>query len=297
MLYKVTHNTTYLYSDVVPVCHNEVHLTPRESSFQRCLQHRLLIRPEPAWIEKRTDFFGNALQHFSIHEGHHRLSVTAVSRVRVRSAPKRDLAASPAWEQVRDLARADRSTEGLDVYQFTFDSPFVRRSPTFVGYGQSTFLPGRPILEAVRELTARIYKDFRYDTTATTVNTPLEEVFHERRGVCQDFAHVALACVRSVGLAARYVSGYLLNSPPPGKPRLVGADASHAWLSVFCPGEGWVDFDPTNDVMPSREHITLSWGRDYHDVCPIKGVFVGGGHHAMTVSVDVRPMSRKSKDA
>ncbi|MFO0899643.1 MAG: transglutaminase family protein [Pirellulales bacterium] len=293
MLYKVTHNTTYLYSDVVPVCHNEVHLTPRESGFQRCKQHRLLIRPEPAWIEKRTDYFGNALQHFSIHEGHHRLSVTAVSRVQVRAAPKRDLAASPAWEQVRDAVRADRSAEGLDVYQFTFDSPFVRRSPTFVGYGQSTFLPGRPLLEALRELTARIYKDFRYDTTATTVNTPLEEVFHERRGVCQDFAHVALACVRSVGLAARYVSGYLLNTPPPGKTKLVGADASHAWLSVYCPGEGWVDFDPTNDVMPSLEHITLSWGRDYHDVCPIKGVFVGGGHHAMTVSVDVRPMSPK----
>jgi transglutaminase-like putative cysteine protease len=292
MLYKVTHNTTYLYSDVVPVCHNEVHLTPREARHQRCTHHRLSIRPEPSWTGKRIDYFGNPLQNFSIHESHHRLSVTAISRVRVRPAPQRDLAGSPPWEQVREHVRSDHSARGLEVYQFTFDSPFVRRWPTFLEYAAESFTPGRALLGAARELVARIHRDFRYDTSATTVNTPLEAVFRDRRGVCQDFAHVGLACLRSLGLAARYVSGYVLNVPPPGRPPLVGSNASHAWLSVFCPGAGWVDFDPTNDVLPGLEHITLAWGRDYHDVCPIKGVFVGGGRHAMTVSVDVRPLTR-----
>lgn len=293
MRYRVTHETAYAYSDAVPVCQNVVHLTPRDTPRQFCRNHKLSIKPAPAITLRRLDYFGNQVTYFSLHEGHRRLTLTAQSRVEVR--PYRlPTEPSPSWEDVRTQITHDRSITGLDAYQFVFPSPHVDRvwgdfGAELADYAGESFLPGRPIFEAARELTTRVHTDFRYDAAATTVHTPVEEVFRLRHGVCQDLAHVQIAFFRSLGLAARYVSGYLLTHPPPGRPRLVGADASHAWVSVFCGPLGWVDFDPTNDLIPSEEHITIAWGRDYSDVCPVSGVYVGGGASSLFVSVDVTP--------
>lgn len=293
MRYRVTHETAYAYSDAVPVCQNVVHLTPRDTPRQSCRNHKLTIKPAPAITLRRLDYFGNQVTYFSLHDGHRRLTLTAQSRIEVRPfrLPAED---SPAWEEVRDQLVYDRSVTGLEAYQFAFPSPHVDRlwgelGDGFREYAYESFTPGRPVLDAARELTSRVHRDFRYDATATTVHTPVEEVFRLRHGVCQDLAHVQIAFLRSLGLAARYVSGYLLTHPPPGRARLVGADASHAWLSVFCGPLGWIDFDPTNDLIPSEEHITVAWGRDYSDVCPVSGVFVGGGESSLFVSVDVAP--------
>ena len=289
MNYKVTHTTRYSYSDPVPVCHNQVRLTPRQGPFQRCIDHRLLINPTPPDLSERMDYFGNKLQYFSIHEAHSSLTVTSTTRVVVEPRLLPNAEASPGWEQVVEMLRQDRSPKGLYAFQFAFASPHVGTNEQLAAYARQSFTAGRPILQAACELTGRIYRDFKYDTRATNVNTPWEEVFRQRRGVCQDFTHVQLGCLRSLGLAARYVSGYLRTAPPEGKPRLVGADASHAWVSLYCGELGWVDLDPTNNLLPNTDHITLAYGRDYSDVSPIKGVFVGGGQHGMSVSVDVSP--------
>lgn len=290
MKYKVSHTTTYSYSEAVPMCHNEVHLTPRDHGHQRCMASRLVIKPLPATIDERLDYFGNHVSYFTIHEGHHKLSVTAVSKVDVQPPSLPDPSQTPPWETVRDALRDFREPEHLAASQFAFDSLYIPSSDELADYARVSFTPGRPMLEALLDLTGRIFRDFKYQPLATCVNTPVAEVFRNRRGVCQDFAHLEIGCLRSLGLSAQYVSGYLLTAPPPGQPRLVGADASHAWLSVYCPGCGWIDVDPTNNKIPSTEHITLAWGRDYGDVCPIKGVFIGGGQHSMNVAVDVVPM-------
>lgn len=291
MRYKVTHTTTYSYSDAVPVCHNQVHLTPRDLGHQACAYNRLLIKPQPTVLERRIDYFGNHVTSFAIQEPHLKLVVTAVSKVHV--APLAPIAANetPAWETVRDQLRDPHSTRNLEACQYAFDSPNIKSSEGLRDYAAYSFTPNRPILAAALDLTERIHREFRYDKTATTVSTPLEEVLRLRRGVCQDFAHLEIGCLRSIGLAARYISGYLLTLPPPGQPRLVGADASHAWLSAYCGDAGWVDLDPTNNVIPATSHISLAWGRDYSDVCPINGVFIGGGQHGMNVWVDVLPLS------
>jgi transglutaminase-like putative cysteine protease len=196
---------------------------------------------------------------------------------------------TPPWEEVRDQLARDRSPAWLDAFQFTFDSRYVLAAARYADYAANSFTPGRPILEAALDLTRRIHKAFVYDPRATTLATPVAEVFEKRRGVCQDFAHLMLACLRSLGLAVRYVSGYLSTVPPPGKERLVGADATHAWVSVFCGLGGWIDLDPTNDQIPADRHVLLAWGRDYDDVSPLKGVILGGGQHVVKVSVDVLP--------
>jgi transglutaminase-like putative cysteine protease len=293
-VYKITHTTTYRYVEAVPVCHNEVHLTPRDTAWQKCLQYRLHIKPHPDAVGKRNDYFGNSLHHFSIQEGHRRLSISAHSRVEVRLRDRLLPEQSPPWDMISRGFRFPMDAEELGATQFRLDSPSVITSSDLRAYAQPSFPAGRPILEAVADLTTRIHTDFKYDPRATTVNTPLEDVLELRRGVCQDFAHLEIGCLRSLGLAARYVSGYLRTIPPPGKPRLVGADASHAWLSVFCKQSGWIDVDPTNDCFPTTDHITVAWGRDYTDVCPINGVFVGGGAHSMAVSVDVEPLFESS---
>ncbi len=291
MRYRITHTTKYAYSEPAPVCHNEIRLSPREDARQRCEEHNLLIKPDPANLGSRVDYFGNRLNFFSILEPHRRLTVTAITRMDVGANAVPDAATSPCWESVRDALRQDLSPAGLADFQFVFDSPRVKSACVLTGYAAESFPPRRPIMAAVLDLTGRIHEQFTYDPKATTVHTPLEEVFATRRGVCQDFAHVQIACLRGLGLAARYVSGYLRTLPPSGKPRLIGTDASHAWVSVYCGSAGWMDFDPTNNVIPHTDHITLAWGRDYDDVCPIRGVFVGGGQHAMSVSVDVEPLA------
>jgi transglutaminase-like putative cysteine protease len=289
MHYRVEHTTTYSYSEVVPLCQNEVHLTPRETARQACVTHRLTIQPAPRTVDEFLDYFGNQVRSFAIHDPHYEMSVSAVSEVSISPAAYIDPQSTLAWEQVRDFAWDPSDEEAFLARQFIFDSPHVIRAGQLSELAAASFLPRRAWLEAVLDLTARINREFTYDPTATSISTPLETVLAMRRGVCQDFAHLQIGCLRSLGLPARYISGYLRTTPP-GQPRMVGADASHAWLSGYCPGLGWVEFDPTNNVVPSLDHITLAWGRDYSDVCPIKGVFVGGGEHSMHVAVDVQPL-------
>jgi transglutaminase-like putative cysteine protease len=286
--YRVRHITSYTYPEPVSLCQNQARLSPRVFARQQCESTRLTVQPEPKAMHAWTDYFGNTANFFAVEVPHDELTVTAESVVTVAAAQVPEPSATPPWEQARD---ATASTLVDKAVQFTFESPCVRFIPEARDYARPSFPSGRPFLEAVLDLTARIWKEFKYDPTATCVNTPTEEVLRNRRGVCQDFAHLQITCLRSLGLAARYVSGYLLTDPPPGQPKLVGADASHAWVSVYCPQLGWFDFDPTNNQIPQLRHVTLAWGRDYSDVCPIQGVFLGGGDHRMCVSVDVAPVS------
>lgn len=290
MKYKVMHTTNYSYTDTVPVCQNIVFLTPRKTRCQTCTRHRITIRPQPTSIHRRTDYFGNVSTAFAIDHGHRRLQITATSTVMLSAPAEGDRSSKLTWEEVSAELPADRSRDGLARYQFAFRSPYIRFSHRIAEYARESFSANRPILDAVRELNSRIYRDFEYDPKATTINTPVEEVFESRRGVCQDLAHLMIGCLRPLGIAARYVSGYLRTIPPPGEERLVGADASHAWVSVYCGGGNWIDLDPTNDVLPSTEHITLAWGRDFGDVSPVSGMFVGGGPHELEVAVDVAPL-------
>lgn len=287
MNYTITHSTKYDYSDAVPVCHNIVHLRPRTFGRQICESSRLVVNPEPNDLCQQFDYYGNHASYFSIERPHKGLSITATSEVQVAEPdpPESDV----RWNQLRDTMASDRSKAMLEAYEFAFSSDRTPRFSKLVDFTRKSFPNGRNLLEAVQELTERIYTEFEYDPTATTVSTPIETVLDIRRGVCQDFAHLQLACLRSLGLAARYVSGYLRTIPPPGQERLVGADASHAWVSVYFGEAGWIDFDPTNNAIPRTDHVTLAWGRDYHDVAPIQGVILGGGTHRMTVSVDVAP--------
>lgn len=286
-LFDITHTTTYHYESPVTVAHHLLRLAPRRLPRQFRLAHELDLQPAAASLNRHTDYFGNEVA-FVIFEGAHRqLRVTARSRVAVGAAFIPDAAETPAWEGVRGLCRTDLSAPVLAASEFTFGSPLVPLDTPFTDYARDSFPTGRAILDAVLDLTARIHRDFEFDATATTVATPLARVLEQRRGVCQDFAHLQIACLRSLGLPARYVSGYLETAPPPGQPKLVGADASHAWASFFCPGLGWIDVDPTNNLLPSMQHITVGWGRDYGDVSPIRGVLVGGDEHTLSVAVDV----------
>lgn len=286
MLYNVTHKTLYDYGDVVPECFNIVRLNPRPIFDQVCLEHRLEVSPEPTDLIRREDFFGNRIEQFSIHVPHESLSVTAVNRVTVTNRKYPPLNSTPAWETI---ARLNLETDLLASH-FSRNSPHIRGNEMIANYARGSFTPGRPIADAAFDLTSRIFEDFEFDAKATTVSSPVEEVFRKKAGVCQDFAHFQIACIRSLNLPSRYVSGYLRTIPPPGKPRLTGADASHAWVSVYCGEAGWFDFDPTNNLMPGTDHISIGWGRDYSDVCPIQGVFTGGGKTVMNVSVDVIPV-------
>jgi len=250
----------------------------------------LHIHPTPATRTERIDFFGNLLCFFTIQEPHRELVVEARSEVTIKGDGTPQQQNRLPWEEAAASLPMDQSREGIDAYQFGFESPRIRIRPEFAAYALQSFTPRRPMPEALLDLTTRIYRDFRFDSKVTTVRTPPEEVFKKRRGVCQDFAHVQIACLRSLNLAARYVSGYLRTYPPPGRPRLVGADASHAWVSAYCPGSGWLDVDPTNNVVPSDGHVTLAWGRDYGDVSPLRGLVLGGGAHTLKVAVDMEPL-------
>ena len=287
MKYRVTHITTYTGKEPVSVGHNEARLKPRECPGQQCVRHKLKITPRPSIQSDEIDYFGNPLTLFGFSQGYDELQVT--SEIDIVVEPRAVLPpTSPSWNQVAQALRTHKTPETLAAYEFVFPSPQSDFFDELKAYAEESFLQDRPILEALKDLTSRIHADFQYDPRATTVTTAVPEVFDLRRGVCQDFAHLEIAALRSLGLAARYVSGYLRTDPPPGKPRLIGADASHAWLSVFCgPKVGWVDVDPTNDKFSSTDHITIAWGRDYGDVTPLKGVFVGGGTHMLSVSVDV----------
>ncbi len=290
MIYRITHETIYDYLYDVSISHNLAHLKARDCPSQTCLGHELTFSVPPAISGSQTDYFGNPVTYFTVQEPHKRLKVTAVNMVDIRAVIAPPAWQTPPWDSVRDGLLHARDLETVDACQFTFDSPYVKTDEVLKTYATPSFPPGRPLLEALLDLTQRIHADFKFDPTATTTATPLTEVLRLRRGVCQDFAHLEIGCLRSVGLAARYVSGYLETDPPPGRVRLVGADASHAWLSVFCPGHGWIDVDPTNNQIPGDRHIILAWGRDYDDVSPLKGVILGGGGHQLKVAVDVEPI-------
>lgn len=290
MKYRVTHSTWYAYTEPAPVCHNIVHLAPRTSDRQSCHDFRLHIEPAASYLSRRVDYFGNMVEHFSIEGAHRQLRVTADSVVEVNSLPCDDQANPLSWEKVAQAARTTEFSLDPQVVQLLYPSPRVPSLTELRTYAAASFPAERSIVKAIQDLTSRIHRDFAFDARATTVSTPLAEAFKLRRGVCQDFAHLAVGGLRAVGIPARYVSGYLRTNPPPGKPRMVGADASHAWASAWCgPTLGWVDCDPTNDTLVGDSHIMVAWGRDYGDVCPIQGVFVGGGDHRMGVSVDVVP--------
>lgn len=295
MTYNITHITEYFYGDPVPLCHNLVHLKPRDIARQTLLSHTLQITPSPLVRADRVDFFGNLTTWFSVQEPHDRMRIVSKSLIEVKNFEPPSGFWWPAWDEVKRMLTERRDRDFLDARQFAFASPHISTGAELAEYARADFAPGRPMMECVTELTQRIHKEFKFDKHVTTIGTPVEEVLRHRHGVCQDFAHLQIACLRSLGLAARYVSGYLRTLPPPGQERLVGSDASHAWVSVFFPDYGWIDFDPTNGIIPSSGHITLAWARDYSDISPVKGVVVGGRRHSLRVSVDVEPLSAKEK--
>ncbi len=290
MTYDITHRTTYDYAAPVSVSHHVARLEPRAAGTQEVGSFALKISPHPTLRKSREDYFGNRLCSFSIQQVHERLETVTSSRVTVHAPQFAPQEQSPAWETVARLFRDPVSPEVVTPYQFVFDSPQVRASFELSDYALESFRRDTPLLMGAADLMRRIHLDFKYDPKATTVATPLEEVWKKRRGVCQDFAHLGIACLRSLGLPARYVSGYLRTHAAPGKERLVGADASHAWFALFSPDAGWVDFDPTNNVRPAEEHITVACGRDFGDVSPLSGILTGGGAHEVKVSVDVAPV-------
>jgi len=287
MKYRVIHTTEFDYEARVSLCYNEARLLPRELPQQQVLSSALQISPQPNDRYQRLDYFGNRTDYFSIQQPHDTLQVTATSVVEVSAPPQLELVEALPWEVARDRLRVDHTPTIVEATQFVLDSPSVAADAALRDYAAPSFTPGRPLLEAVHDLMQRIYSEFKYDPEFSTIATPLKEVLAHRSGVCQDFAHLAIGCLRTHGLAARYVSGYIETQPPPGQERLVGADASHAWFSVFQPGSGWFDFDPTNNQVPREQHITVAWGRDFTDVTPLKGVAYGGGEHELKVSVDV----------
>jgi transglutaminase-like putative cysteine protease len=292
MKYRVVHTTSYQYETPISVSHNRVTLTPRESRGLRCLWHRLTVHPAPSWSIKRHDYFGNLVHVFGIEEGHSQLTVTAASQVEILPPVLPLAAATPPWSWIANPGDWVQTDEQMTTAAFRYRSPRITPSERFRAYAQSSFPPDRPVLEAALELNARLHDDFQYDEESTDVHTSVEQAFELRRGVCQDFAQVQIALFRSMGLPARYVSGYLRTLPPPGQERLVGADQSHAWVALYCgPEAGWIDLDPTNRCLGGPQHVPIAWGRDYSDVVPFRGVFLGEGRHHLEVSVDVSPMT------
>ena len=290
MQYTVRHRTTYRYLQDVAQSWHLSHLLLRSTPTQTVAQSHVSLTPDAASRTTREDYFGNACEWFFFDSVHNLLEVVAESKVRVDPAPARAPEKSLAWEEVRKLLENPGSGETRDAVQYIFDSPLTAfTGDGIAAYALKSFTPGRPLLEAAIELMHRIHDEFRYDTTVTDATTPVDKVFEIRAGVCQDFAQVGIAMLRSLGLPARYVSGYLLTQPSPGVPRMVGADASHAWFSVFAPPYGWVDLDPTNAVPIGEGHVTVAWGRDYGDVAPVTGINLGGHDHVVDVGVDVIP--------
>ncbi len=294
MQLRVTHETRYAYTPAVQTAQHMAHLCPLATTNQRLLAHELQVQPAPDQRADTRDIHGNSRTFFSLQSLHDRLVVTARSVVVTQRAPWPDF--DVRWEDVAALYRYRAGCRWEPSAEFVFASPLVPRHPDFLDYAQPSFPPGAPFLEAVADLTHRLHRDMRYDPRATEVNTPAVDALRQRKGVCQDFAHIGIACLRAMGLPARYVSGYLLTQPPPGRPRLIGADASHAWLAVQLPALAdcdaepvWCDFDPTNDRTAGVDYVTLAVGRDYADVAPLRGVLHGGARHTLKVAVTVEP--------
>ncbi len=296
MNYAVTHVTRYTYSDAVTVCHNRLCLRPRETPLQRVLRSELSVDPNPAVLQEHVDREGNHVVSFEISTAHQAMTIRAHSEVNVQAPVLPEPSSTPPWETARWSDRRNGSLHDLSIMPFVFASPFVPLEDELRAYAAESFPAGVPLLEGLLHVMNRMHEDFTFDPKATEVSTKVVESFAARRGVCQDFAHILCGSLRALGLPARYVSGYLETKPPPGKPKLAGSDASHAWVSVHCPNLGWIDLDPTNNLIPANSHITIGWGRDYSDVSPVKGVVNGGGDHILTVSVDVISMPEMKKN-
>ncbi len=296
--FHVLHETRYDYAYTVSLSQQLLQLKPRTFQFQQCLAHQISVTPTPSEQHDAFDYFGNHRQYLSISEPSEWLLVSAESTISLLARPGSELLVnSKPWEQVRDNLReisrpVANDPQVLEPMKFLYESPHVNLSEELRQYAGESFRPGVSVLAGALDLTQKIHRDFVFDAEATDISTPLSELLRIRRGVCQDFAHLMIGCLRSLGLSCRYVSGYILTNPAPGMPRLVGADASHAWVSVYCPSIGWVDFDPTNRCMVNLEHVTLGWGRDFSDVSPIRGVMLGGGQQTLKVSVTVTPLGQ-----
>jgi len=290
MKYRIRHHTGHQYSTTVLFSQQAARLTPRTlPGRQRCLESTLTADPIESRRHDDIDYFGNHVTFLTVETPHDTLSILAESVVEVETPPPPPPDVTSSWEDVTEILRHPTEESEATASEFIHDSPMAQSNEEVEAYARISFPTGRAALEGLFDLTRRIHDDFAFDAAATTVRTSLSEVLTMRRGVCQDFAHLQIAALRSLGLAARYVSGYLLTKPPPGQPKLVGSDASHAWVSVWLPVAGWIDLDPTNDMIVGEEHIVCAIGRDFEDVSPIKGVVVGGSEHALRVAVDVTP--------
>jgi transglutaminase-like putative cysteine protease len=289
MKYTIQHKTAYAYLEPVSLCHNITRLVPRNTREQTCTNTVIIISPEPDRINAYEDFFGNKIIYFSIEKEHRELTVQVTSEVErnvLVQINDRDFPKT-SWEEAGKSIGSGQN-DILEIRQYIFETPMTAWDEQILQYAKKSFLPGRPVLEAALDLTQRIFSDFEYKPGHTTVATQLGVLMKERKGVCQDFAHLAIACLRSIGMAARYVSGYIETLSPQGAEKLIGVDASHAWFSVYIPGKGWTDFDPTNNCLVSDQHITIGWGRDYADIAPLDGIILSSGSHELTVSVDVK---------
>ncbi len=291
MLYQIEHKTAYKYHEPISLCHNLARLIPRNTSGQKCVKSSVVINPIPDVVHDFEDFFGNKVVYFAIQREHKELTVTVTSIIQqlVTDSLNSLLAhsANIAWEEAR-MQLYQPILAYIDARQYVPETTITSYDAAVTSYALASFTNNRPVVEALHHLTTRIFTDFQFKPGFTTIATPVSELMTQKKGVCQDFAHVAIACVRSIGLPARYVSGYIETLPPTGVEKLVGVDASHAWFSVFVPNIGWIDFDPTNNVMPSNQHVTIGWGRDYFDITPLKGVILSSGPHRLSVSVDMK---------
>ncbi len=289
MKYQIAHTTEYLYNQKVSLCHNIALLIPRNTDLQDCKKTTVKIIPQPDVINEYEDFYGNKALYFAVQQEHSSLKVTVLSQVeklKPRNASM-GLYSNIAWEEINKMI-SETSNENFEARQFIASTPITTSTKEIHEYAKKSFTPTRSIFESVSDLVQRIYNEFEFKPGFTTLATPLTEVMAQRKGVCQDFAHLAIACVRSMGLPARYVSGYIETIAPEGTEKLAGVDASHAWFSIFIPQSGWIDFDPTNNLIPSDQHITIGWGRDYSDIPPLKGVVLSTGRHHLQVTVDVK---------
>lgn len=287
MKYRIQHVTQYQYSEPVSLCHSIAHLKPVHTRHQQCHVANVRVDPWPAVTREHEDFFGNRVNYFSIQQAHDALKVTATSEVTVEPLVLPESGKTTPWERAATRIHDKGDGQMIDARIFTLPSAHIPLDPAARAFATTSFTTGRPLLEAVTDLMGRIFREFEYDPASTTIATPVARVMEQRRGVCQDFAHVAISGLRGIGIAARYVSGYLETLPPPGQQKLQGADASHAWFSVLIPDMGWIDFDPTNDRIPGEQYITTATGRDFQDVTPLRGIFYGGGVHDLRVAVDV----------
>lgn len=290
MKFRVQHKTTYSYSAPVTLCYNMAHLVPRDTDNQRCYNHWLNVTPAPVYQNEGVDYYGNKTFYFSIQEPHQTLTIDVVSYLDVQPTPWSEMIDTHTLTcgELRAILKRTENEEARMASEFVLDSAQIQRSDNLAAFVDELFQDDQPVLKATMALTSKIFNEFTFDPAATDVTTPPEQVLEQKRGVCQDYAQLAIGCLRSVGLAARYMSGYIETLPPPGQERLVGADASHAWFAIFIPDVGWVEFDPTNNLIASDQHIVTGWGRDYADITPLQGVvFEGGDTHSLSVAVDV----------